>query len=175
MISPGHFQTLLLCRSTSSVLTGEFFVSSRRGQIHNIVISLTRFNDVGYKYVLLHYNNASVLYNMQLLPLLLVPHWEKQCCILSLVDSAWKDSNCVMNLSLMINSVIDYYSVCGMVPLWYSNVWYSHCDIMHMPWLNGMCRCDSVIWVDHTVRQLRAHHRWHLLKDSFMSYRWRFS
>jgi len=49
-----------------------------------------------------------------------------------------------------------------MVPLWYSSVRYNHCDIMS--WLNGTCRCDSVIWVDCTVRQQPAHH-WHLLKD----------
>jgi len=44
---------------------------------------------------------------------------------------------------------------CVMQSLWY-----------FMSWLNGTCHCNSVIWVDYTVRQLHAHHCWHLLKKT---------
>ena len=35
----------------------------------------------------------------------------------------------VCDMMQLVYSVTDYYSVCGMVPLWYSSVRYNHCDI----------------------------------------------
>ena len=48
-----NFQMILLCQ----------FLSPRRDQSHDNILSLTRLNNIRYKYVLLHHNDASVLYN----------------------------------------------------------------------------------------------------------------